>query len=255
MEQPRSYMQVGGSAAANRHVERGKDFILLVALVAIAFGRRRVGYMNLTYSNIFKAAGLMLFCNWLFNMMLFVWLFGYSISKGDHKSLAQFALAFVVLALILRHRRKLEKLDASRPHSHSLGESWIADFMPLEEKYVYLYVEPSLVLLVGALARYRMHMPLLGFYLMASAVCFFLVQRQQFTQMEADLWAKGDMGMEARYDAEVMKTMNGQVNANDAPRSTYGIPTGIDGLRGPIENRRRERRDGEENDGLAEVSK
>ena len=239
MEQ-RSYMQVGGSAAANRHAEMGKDMILLLALLAILLARKRVGFMNLAYSKIFKAAGLMLFCNWLFNMTLFVWLFGYSISRGDHTSLAHLALAFLFVALILRHRRKLEQLDPTRPHSHSLGESWIADSMPLEEKYVYQYVEPALVLLMGALARYRLHMPLMGFYLMASAVCFFLVQRQQFTQREADIWTKGDLGMEARYDAEVMKAMNGQGDSNSTPRASAGIPTGIDGLRRPSEDRRGE---------------
>ena len=244
MEQ-RSSMQVGGSAAANRHAEMGKDMILLLALLAILLARKRVGFMNLAYSKIFKAAGLMLFCNWLFNMMLFVWVFGYSISRGDHTSLAHLTLAFLPIAFILRHRRKLEQLDPTRPHSHSLGESWIAHFIPLPEKYVYQYVEPALVLLIGALARYRLHMPLMGFYLMASAVCFFLVQKQQFTQREADIWTKGDLGMEARYDAEVMKAMNGQGDSNNTPRASAGIPTGIDGLRRPSEDRRGERR-GEE---------
>ena len=229
----RSAYAVGGTPAANRHLETGKNIVFHIALGVMVFMRREVGFFNLGYGSLFFVAFGMVMLGAIVHFPLFTWFFGNWIAMGDYKSLARFALVFLGMGLWQRHQRKQEKWNPDRPHGHSLGVSWFADFLPVREDYVYRYIDPAVAALIGALLRYRLGFPLLGFFVMASAGCLCLVEVQLYQQTELNDWGLGDRGKEAQRDGDVLKNMSGQAEARRSSRATHGIPTGSDGLKTP----------------------
>jgi amino acid transporter len=237
MPEQQSPFSIGG-APLKRHLEKTKGVALAIALAALVIMRTDVGYLNLTYGTLAATTfGMVIFTN-LANFPLVTWLIGNSIAQGD-TSLILFAFVFLMLGLYQRHKRKQEKWDADRPHAHSLGITRFG-FLPLREDYIYRFVDPSVVFLLGALLRYKIGFALLGLYWMIAALAIFLVEFSLHQQTELHDWGQGDQKKEAERNGEVLKHMSGQGEAKRGSRATHGIPTGCDELAEEIYKRKRE---------------
>jgi hypothetical protein len=237
--QSQSALRVGEHPAPFRNsTETAKGLAVILAMVVRLLLRRNIGFALLKKTYL---AGLVVFfigANWLGNLHFsLLSLFGGGVRSEGDGSLRLYAL-FVLIPLWgwQYYLRLREEKQGQEPHNFWPGDSWFS-FLPLPQQYIHTGVDTLVALIAGALLRYRLNCPLLGLWMMFSAVAFFIVERTVYRQAIEQRRTKRDLMKEAAWDAETMEEPR---PAASSARATDGLATGSDDeLEAQIERRRR----------------
>ena len=245
MRTEKSPLNIGMSAAAlGQWSARGGSFAAHAALLVRLPMREKVGLGNLSWGAIGSVTVGMLALQWFVNIHLSLYsLFGGGVLYGDDTSIRNFALVWLVLAAWEHRKRIEEEREGTEPHNHWPGISrlGLSDFLPLTPKVIAVAVEPALGFLAGALMR-RLGFSMLGWMIIVASVCFCLSEWQVYQQAKQHRRDMRDIAKEGDWEAELMKDAAEQKkNADHHSGEASALATGVDGLEGSIENRRRER--------------
>ena len=239
--QPSPFDIGAGGAPLGQLRARGGNFAALAALIVRLPLRKNVGFRNLSWSNIIVVTlallGLQSFDNLHFNP--FALLFGGGVIYGNHTAIRNYALVWAALAIFERYQRISEEKRGIEPHNFWQGDSrfGLKEFLPFSQKVIAFAVEPGLAFLAGAVLR-RVGFSLLGWIVIVSALCFGVSEWRLYQRVKEDRRDKRDLGKEAQWEADLANESAGRYEAAQDPEP---IQTGIDGLEGEIENRRRAR--------------
>jgi hypothetical protein len=150
---------------------------------------------------------------------LLAWMLGVPMAGGD-SSLFVFALAFVGMGLWLRRQHRAEEATAESSKHSDAGISWF-EFLPIQQDYVYRFVDPGVVFLAGALFYCRLGFPLLGLWWMISAAALALFEWERHQKDGHD--------KSQPVGSENAATMGAESTSNErgrAPEAAQGSPPG-----------------------------
>ncbi len=234
-----SPFNIGGTATPlGNWSRRGGSFAAVGAMPVRLPLRKNVGLRQLGWHDIVVVFLGLLALNWWSNVHFSMWtLLGGGVVYDNHAALRNFALAWAALAVFERLKRLDEEKRGAQPHTYSPGVTRLGlhEFLPLSPKVIAVAVEPALAFLSGAMCR-RLGFSMLGWVIIASAVCFSISEWRVFEQLKEHGRDIGDMGLEAQWEADLMK-QNGERKAWHGDGQTSGLATGIDGLEGSIGKR------------------
>jgi hypothetical protein len=220
--------QQQGTTIAQK-IEIGANIAFTVCFPVMPLLRRKLGYRFISLPRLL----IMLVVLWVAGTF-----FAFSSIGRNIWLLYLFALAFLVVGIVARQLRWNDIKKGIPWHSRSRGISWFNSFLPFSDSVVKRFVDPASVFIVGLLFAFVLQ-PLLGYYLLAAAVCMFAWESYDY-QRSIDLMLDQ---LDALVDSEVISEnveYYQQPNPRQRPlEETAGIPTGVaPDLQAALERRR-----------------
>jgi len=211
------------------------------ALPLMLLERRNVGLHRLRKVSLAGTAFCMQAASYLCNLHISFSLFsGIGMKSGDDMSLTAFTLfVFVPLGIWQRVKRLHEEKLGKEPHTYWHGDGWW-DFLPFQQKYLDMLVDPLVAFIGGALLRYRLSCGLLGAYFMLAAIALVFVEKAHYDQKIEHYRTSRNLMKEAEWDAQMLSQTEKHRQNSAGVTNATSIPTGDAGLADQIEKRRRE---------------
>jgi len=214
-----------------RKVNLGLWLADILALSVHVFIRRKIGYRIVEPVTLIILFLLMFFGPNLITIPI-SWMTGIFINlmTATQASFGVFGLVMVSLGLFhrFRHWRHIKRAQQDTWMTTSRGVSNF-EFLPIPQHIVYRYVDAGVCFLFGWIIIGRiLGEPWLGYWVMASAACFMLVENQSYNSQLNHTLDMLDSMIAARAQARLVQFYQPESQEIRLSRSeTAGLPTGV----------------------------